>query len=133
MILAMRSGARRLTFIFSRSADTTPPCRSLVTTVQRLQGRLLEHLVTFDKDVPSLTTLRNVAEHFDDYTTGKGRLTQISRHQLQSWSLGEDAGQGLVWRWLDAEFCVDLAHRAATTLYRNFLADANHYLANAPS
>lgn len=105
----------------------------LSTRVGELQDSVLALVVAFDKEVPSLAMLRNVAEHFDDYTTGKGRLTQIERHQLQVWSLGEDARRGLVWRWLDTEFAVDVAHRAATNLYRSFLADANQYLAHTHS
>lgn len=97
--------------------------------VTELQYRLLDYLAEFDGSVPSLMTLRNVAEHFDDYTTGRGRVEQIKRHQLQVWSLSEDASEGLVWRWLGMEFSVDSAHRAATVLYRSFLADADGHLA----
>jgi hypothetical protein len=100
----------------------------LATRVEGLQGALIDYLLEFDRDVPSLTTLRNVAEHFDDYTTGKGLATQVKRHQLQVWSLDEDADQGLVWRWLGVEFAVDNAHQAATQLYRRFLAAADEYL-----
>lgn len=103
----------------------------LVTRVPELQDALIDYLVQFDREVPSLTTLRNVAEHFDDYTTGKGRASQITRNQLQSWSLGEGAGQTLVWRWLGVEFSVDGAHQAARLLYRSFVADANEYLARS--
>jgi hypothetical protein len=103
---------------------------NLAAQVQALQDRLLEHLTTFDQHIPSLRKLRNVAEHFDDYTIGEGCLTQTERYQLQTWSLGEDATKGLVWDWLDVEFPVDAAHHAATVLYRSFLTDANKYLAN---
>lgn len=102
----------------------------LTSRVEELRDKLIDYVVEFDKDVPSLTTLRNVAEHFDDYTTGKGRTTQVKRHQLQVWSFGEDGDRGLVWRWLGVEFSVEGAHRAATRLYRSFLADANHYLSH---
>ena len=101
----------------------------LVTRVEELRERLVDHLIQFDRNVPSLRTLRNVAEHFDDYTVGSGRVTQVKRHQLQAWSLVDDADRGLVWRWLDHEFAIDLAIQAATQLYRGFLADAEDYLA----
>jgi hypothetical protein len=101
----------------------------LTAQVAEVQYRLLDYVAEFDGSVPSLMTLRNVAEHFDDYTTGRGRVEQIKRHQLQVWSLSEDASEGLVWRWLGMEFSVDSAHRAATVLYRSFLADADGYLA----
>lgn len=101
----------------------------LTTRVQELQGVLVERLTTFDEAVPSLKTLRNVAEHFDDYTIGRGRAAGIVRQQLQAWSLGEHSSQGLVWRWLDIEFPIDASHDAATSLYQAFLAGANDYLA----
>lgn len=100
----------------------------LASRVAELQDLVLDRLIAFDRAVPSLTTIRNVAEHFDDYTTGKGRAAQVKRHQLQTWSLGTDDDNGLVWRWLGVEFSVDGAHRAATELYRGFLAEANEYM-----
>lgn len=57
----------------------------LATRVAELQDPLLDRLIEFDRAIPSLTTLRNVAEHFDDYTTGKGRAANVKRHQLQVW------------------------------------------------
>jgi hypothetical protein len=101
----------------------------LATRVKGLQDQLIDHLVDFDQDVPALTLLRNVAEHFDDYTTGKGRNAQARRHQLQVWSLGDDGKRGLVWRWLGVELPVEAAHAAATSLYRDFLADVELYVA----
>lgn len=100
----------------------------LATRVAELQDSLLARIIEFDRAIPSLTTLRNVAEHFDDYTTGRGRTEHIKRHQLQVWGLGENDNGELVWRWLDVEFSVDGAHDAATGLYRGFLAEANEYL-----
>lgn len=70
----------------------------LATRVEAIQDALIDHLVEFDESVPGLTTLRNVAEHFDDYTAGYGRNKGVRRHQLQVWSLDHDAVHGLVWR-----------------------------------
>lgn len=101
----------------------------LTAHVHELHGAVLQHLTAFDEMVPSLRTFRNVAEHFDDYTTGRGRVAEITRQQLQTWSLDGPTSRGLVWRWLDIEFPVDVSHDAATALYRTFLAAANNYLA----
>lgn len=103
----------------------------LASRVAEIQDVLVDVLLDFDRAVPSLTTLRNVAEHFDDYTTGGGRAAQIKRHQLQTWGLAENDDDGLVWRWLGVEFPVDGAHGAATGLYRGFLTEANKYLASS--
>jgi len=100
----------------------------LATRVPRLQTSLRDRLAEFDKELPSLALLRNVAEHFDDYTVNEGRRSEIKRHQLQVWSLGAD-DDGLVWRWLGVEFNVEVAHRAATKLYRGFHADLARYSA----
>ncbi|MGH8826670.1 MAG: hypothetical protein ACRDVZ_03520, partial [Jiangellaceae bacterium] len=69
----------------------------LTTRVEALQDGLLEQLVAFDERVPGLSRLRNVAEHVDDYTTGRGRQSDIRRSQLQAWSLGEEPDRGTVW------------------------------------
>lgn len=103
----------------------------LVTEVRHLKPKLDCLLQAFDDEVPSLTKFRNVAEHFDDYTTGKGHRQNVKRYQLQTWSLNEDSNRGLVWRWLNEEFSAEDAKAAATTLYRSFLKEVKDYLANS--
>ncbi len=99
----------------------------LTTRVGAVQDDLLGQLVAFDERVPGLSALRNVAEHFDDYTTNRGRPRDIRRAQPQTWSLGEEPDRGPVWRWLGMELAVDGAH-AATALYRSFEKAANEFV-----
>ena len=102
---------------------------ALAATVDDLEAELNARLASFDEQVPWLKQVRHVAEHFDDYTTDKGRDPSIRRSQLQVWSLGEDEQNGLVWRWLDLDVSVEATHDAATDLYRRFLEEAEGFLA----
>ncbi len=101
------------------------------SAVNQLQGSLTDRLTDFDGAVPGARLLRNVGEHFDDYTVGRGNDKTIKRSQLQVWSLGKVDGQ-LTWRRLGMEVRLPEWHRAATTLYRGFLADAKRYVAARP-
>jgi hypothetical protein len=101
----------------------------LATRVDQLQEALIGRIAEFDGHVPYLPRLRNAGEHFDDYTVGNGRDTQVRRAQLQTWSMGSDPDGQLIWNWLGEELRLAEAHRAATDLYRGFLADAERYFA----
>lgn len=104
----------------------------LATRVGLIQQALLVRIAEFDDQVPYLLRLRNVGEHFDDYTIGKGRDSQVKRAQLQTWSMGSDTNGQLTWTWLGVEMRPAEAHAAAKNLYRGFLADAEQYLAHRP-
>ena len=95
----------------------------LVTRVQAVQKTLLERLVEFDDNLPALTTLRNAAEHFDDYTTEKGRNKAVKRYQLQTWAFDKDEAGGIVWVWLGARFSVSGAQATAKELYDGFMEE----------
>jgi hypothetical protein len=101
----------------------------LATRVDQLQEALIGRIVEFDSHAPYLSRLRNVGEHFDDYTVGKGRDTQVRRAQLQTWSMDSDPEGHLIWNWLGEEVHLAEAHTAATDLYRGFLTDAERYFA----
>lgn len=103
----------------------------LATRVGSLQEALIDRIVEFDGHVPYLPRLRNVGEHFDDYTVGKGRDAEVRRAQLQTWSMGSDPEGHLIWNWLGEAVHLAEAHTAATDLYRGFLADVGRYFAVA--
>jgi len=90
-----------------------------------LPGRLAE----FDGRLPYVRLLRNVGEHFDAYTVGKGRNKRIRRSQLQVRNMSCDREGHLIWNWLGEEVRLAEAHTAATDLYRGFLADVERYFA----
>jgi hypothetical protein len=72
---------------------------------------ITEAIAAFDRAVPNLHLLRNVGEHIDDYTLGKGRNSSIGRSQLQvgGWD-------GTIFKWLDVELNAEGALNAARKL-----------------
>lgn len=57
------------------------------TEAAPLCAQLEALLADFDRRTEYLRRMRNVGEHFDDYTIGKGRDKQVGRAQLQTWNL----------------------------------------------
>lgn len=99
---------------------------SLAAQVVELRPRLNSRLAEFDNQVPYLSRLRNVSEHFDDYTVGRGRDSRVRRSQLQVSSLSKDTNGQLMWNWLGERVLLEAVHAAAQALYRGFLDDAAH-------
>jgi hypothetical protein len=76
-------------------------------------------LKAFDAALPDLKTMRNVAEHIDDYAVDEGRDTKISRKQLEV-SSNEDEK----WCWLGFEMNVHEALLASVRLFEAMKACA---------
>ena len=91
----------------------------LAAAVGVVADDILSALRRFDDAVPSLTLMRNVAEHFDDYAVDSPRRRHkaADRRQLQvqSWN-------GTTFRWLGESLNVDVAHDAAFELYSTLRA-----------
>jgi hypothetical protein len=106
----------------------------LAASVGQLQQALSDRITEFDERVPYLSRLRNVGEHFDDYTAGRGRDSQVSRTQLQTWTMSFESypESRLTWYWAGEEMRPAEAHAAAMDLYQGFLAEAERYLAALP-
>jgi hypothetical protein len=100
----------------------------LVTRVAALRASVLERVSEFDDRLPYLPLLRNVGEHFDDYTVGQGRKTEVRRAELQTWAFDRDTSGQLVWRWLGEQLNLAEAHSSAVNLYRGFIADVEQYI-----
>jgi hypothetical protein len=105
----------------------------LATRIDELQDRLLGRLLEFDRRVPYLSDLRNVAEHFDEYTVGSGRNRKVGRAQLQNWAMGTSADGQLTWTWLGRTVDTAQVHAAATDLYRGFHAALKVHLGESQS
>lgn len=87
----------------------------------QVRAPLLNAVEVFRVQVPGLRTMRDVAEHADEYNLAKGRRSSsIRRSQVQNWSMSWNGNGGLVWHWLGHELDVDSASSAATTLYNAF-------------
>jgi hypothetical protein len=100
----------------------------LAARISQLQRTLNDRVADFDRDVPYLLRLRNVAEHVDDYTTGRGRDRRVMRWQLQNWSFGSDQDGNVTWSWLGEQVNPAKGRLAAVNLYRSFLAEVERYL-----
>jgi hypothetical protein len=85
-------------------------------------------VATFNEAVPSLTRLRHVSEHIDEYNLDEGRDASVSRSQVQRWHLDKNVEGGLVWGWLEERLDVQRADHAAIALYRGFVADCNAWI-----
>lgn len=88
----------------------------LASSIPAINNEMQIALKTFDAAVPRLATLRNVAEHFDDYVLERGRdksLTAEEFHsglQVATWSNDE-------FNWLDAVVHFDDCLSAAEELF----------------
>lgn len=59
-----------------------------------------------------LKTMRDVAEHFDDYAIDKGRDSRISRSNLEVGSISDTK-----FKWLGHELDTDVAFEASKRLF----------------
>ena len=88
----------------ARLAENVPSVRATIAAAG----------ATFDQRLPTLTNMRHVMEHFDDYALDVGRNVKVSRHDLQvgTWD-------GKVWQWSQiGQVDVDDAFDAAKVLYK---------------
>lgn len=67
----------------------------------------------FDKEVPSLRSMRNVLEHIDDYIDGKGRDTSVVIGELFIYAFGSDKVA-----WSKYEIDLEKALKASANLFK---------------
>ena len=84
----------------------------LAAKVPTINERMSIALKTFDTVLPQLRTMRNVAEHIDDYAIGGGRDKNISRQSLEV-----AISDGEVWHWLGFEMDLGVALSASVALF----------------
>lgn len=100
----------------------------ITTRVDQLKATLVNRIIEFETSVPYLSRLRNVAEHFDEYTVGRGRDTRVMRFELQRWSMDHDPDGQLVWIWLGERLHLAEACSAAKLLHQGFISDIERYV-----
>jgi hypothetical protein len=86
----------------------------LAEKVPSVRGAIQAAGARFDKRLPTLKTMRDVTEHFDEYAIDTGHNKAVSRQELQvgTWD-------GTVWRWGQiGHLDVDDAFDAAGDLYK---------------
>ncbi len=69
----------------------------------------------FDTSLPMLKNMRDVAEHFDDYSMGRGRIKGIRRQALEVGVTGPR-----IFQWPGYELDADAALQAARWLFQSF-------------
>jgi hypothetical protein len=109
------------TFVFRWHADlqflivALRRLRRSVELAQRVSAvapALKTALDDFDRQLPDLAKMRNVAEHIDDYLLGTGRLRNVPRGALQvaTWD-------GTEFNWLGVRLDIDVALSSAESLF----------------
>jgi hypothetical protein len=88
----------------------------LAANVTSVEPALRRALQDFDTALPVLRTMRNVAEHFDEYALDSGHLRSIDRRQLQV-VIGDGLGGGKNFQWLGRNINIDDALRTGEKLY----------------
>jgi hypothetical protein len=85
---------------------------TLAAKVPEIAQEMREALVAFDRALPNLKKMRDVAEHIDDYAVDSGKDANISRKSLEV-----SASDGETWEWLGFEINVNEALSASVTLF----------------
>jgi hypothetical protein len=87
---------------------------ALATRAPEVQSRITDALALFDAALPHLKTMRDVAEHIDDYARDRGRRTEINRRQLE---VSEMSIDGTTFIWLGGSLNIEDASTAADNLF----------------
>lgn len=100
-------------------------------TASEMGRQITAALKEFKDKLPDLDSLRNVAEHIDDYSTGKGNLqkskSKPERMDKQKNSVNVDrrllevcriSGNGRKWHWLGVEIDADDVLEASQLLFK---------------
>lgn len=92
----------------------------LALKVGSIKPKMKDALGKFDAAVPHLKTMRDVAEHIDDYAIDSGRDSTISRRELEV-----SIRTGDTWEWLGHTIEVEKAFVAAVHLFEALKACAS--------
>jgi hypothetical protein len=91
---------------------------ALAATIPAIQPQIQSAIASFDGAIPRLATLRNVAEHFDDYLQAKGRDKSLTPSEFRS-GLQVSRWSESSFCWFDVELKFDDCLAAAYTLFRS--------------
>lgn len=85
----------------------------LAAKVPEISRAMRNALSDFDAALPNLKSMRDVAEHFDDYAMDRGRNSAIGRSSLEVGIIGDT-----VFQWLGFELDADSALSTARQLFK---------------
>lgn len=86
----------------------------LASRLPELQPKLLDAIEQFDRALPGLKNMRDVAEHIDDYAVDQGRKRSVARQSLEVSTLDEE---GPTLHWLGAQLNAGDALQASQHLF----------------
>jgi len=85
----------------------------LATSAHTIEPQIKKAIEEFDLTLPDLKTMRDTAEHIDDYATDSGRKKEISRKMLEGSKLSATKLE-----WLGVELDTVVAMSASEKLFK---------------
>lgn len=101
---------------------------ALAARVPEIASRLTSAIARFDSSLPHLKTMRDVAEHFDDYALDRGRKSEIHRQQLEVSGMSMD---GATLEWLGGSLNIEQASAASDSLFAEIKEAASAFSGRA--
>jgi len=102
----------------------------LASEVPQLQASLDAALAHFDRVLPDLKKMRDVAEHVDDYALDEGRQKAVRRQSLEA-STMETEGPTLY--WLESKLNAREACKASQALFGAVKEASRFFRAGSPT
>ncbi len=85
----------------------------LLSKIKSLESVIAPSANAFDKELPFLTSMRNVDQHFDEYALNKGHNKKIDNTMLEVIWIDDET-----WHWLDYKINLQSAYEAAIDFYK---------------
>jgi hypothetical protein len=102
----------------------------LAVKIPQLQASLDTALVQFDKALPDLKKMRDVAEHIDDYALDRGRQNAVPRQLLEVSTMEAD---GPTLCWLQSRLNAREASHASRALFAALKEASELFHASSPT
>jgi hypothetical protein len=89
----------------------------MAATVPSIEPEMQTAIAAYDAAIPRLDTLRNVAEHFNDYVLEKGRDKSLTPAEFRAGLQVMSFSESVVY-WFDIELNIDDCLNAAEALFQ---------------
>ena len=85
----------------------------LIRKIKSLESIITPNVRAFDSELPFLTSMRNVDQHFDEYALNKGHNKKIDNTIIEVMWINDET-----WNWLDYKINLQSAYDAAIDFYK---------------
>ncbi len=85
----------------------------LLSKIKSLKSLITPNIKAFDSELPFLTSIRNVDQHFDEYALNKGHNKKVDKTMLETIWIEDET-----WNWLDYKINLQSAYEAAIEFYK---------------